>query len=220
MNPSKNKKKIVIINWKMFLREKEQLILLKEYEKIGVPSSWIIAPPISYLGSTGKIISNKFNLSSQDISEFDHGGAYTSQTSAHMLEDLCCKYVLIGHQEVRSLTGETISVSIKKSYNAIKHKITPVICISDVSDISGNIFPKDVVIAYEPKDFVSKSSKDVISHDRITNIKSKINSVVLYGGSVNIYTIDKLETYDLDGYLIGSASLDLKFMKYLVSLLK
>ena len=58
-------------------------------------------------------------------------GAYTGELSAAMLTDAGCSHVLIGHSERRQYfheSDEGVNAKIKK---ALKHGLTPVICIGE-----------------------------------------------------------------------------------------
>ena len=51
------------------------------------------------------MINISYDFGAQDVSSFNQG-SYTGQVSIDMLEDLKCKYVIIGHSERRDIFKE------------------------------------------------------------------------------------------------------------------
>lgn len=62
---------------------------------------------------------------------FEEKGAYTGETSANMLVDAGCKYVIMGHSERRGYFGETDEDINKKVKAAIAHGLTPIMCCGE-----------------------------------------------------------------------------------------
>jgi triosephosphate isomerase len=105
----------------------------------------------------------------QDISEQD-SGAFTGEISGAMLNDFNCKYAIVGHSERRSLYGEQDQDTANKYAAALKHGLTPILCVGElleereagvteevvarqldaVIENSGVESLADGVIAYEP----------------------------------------------------------------------
>jgi triosephosphate isomerase len=48
-----------------------------------------------------------------------------------MLTDFGCRYVIVGHSERRSVFGETDEIVALKFAAAIKHRLTPILCIGE-----------------------------------------------------------------------------------------
>jgi len=46
-----------------------------------------------------------------------------------MLQEIDCKYVIVGHSERRSLFGENNEMINKKIKSAIEHNLRPILCI-------------------------------------------------------------------------------------------
>jgi triosephosphate isomerase len=101
---------------------------------------------------------------------FAEEGAYTGETSALMLKAIGATHVLIGHSERRQYFNETDETVNKKLATALKHQLTPIVCIGEVlaereaghtdevlrKQISlalTGVSPEDaetIVVAYEP----------------------------------------------------------------------
>ncbi len=167
------KKEVLIIgNWKLNPNTQTDAVKLaadvaKKYKSIdGVTVA--VAPSYVHIGEVAKKIGRKpILLAAQDIST-EAMGPFTGEVSAIQLRDLKVSYVIIGHSE-RRVMGETDEIVQKKIQIAMKHNLTPVICIGEKErDAKGDFYSfiekqvkaiaavlpaaqvKKVVIAYEP----------------------------------------------------------------------
>lgn len=59
-------------------------------------------------------------------------GAFTGEISAGMLVAAGCSYVVLGHSERRQFFGETDETVNKKLHAALKHKLTPILCVGEL----------------------------------------------------------------------------------------
>ena len=66
----------------------------------------------------------------QDVSEYQQG-AYTGETSAAMLKEYGCRYVIVGHSERRALYGDTSSRVAKKLIAASAAGLCPILCVGE-----------------------------------------------------------------------------------------
>jgi triosephosphate isomerase (TIM) len=128
----------------------------------------VVAPSYTHITEVAKKIGRKtICLAAQDVSA-ELMGPFTGEVSAPQLRDLKVSYVIIGHSERRAI-GETDEIVQKKIQVALKHSLTPVICIGEKDrDSKGDFYSfvekqvkaiaavlpatqiKKVVIAYEP----------------------------------------------------------------------
>jgi triosephosphate isomerase len=162
---------LVIGNWKLNPNTlAEALALTQSVTKLVKASdtSVAIAPPFIYLTEISKKLArSNIKLAAQTVST-EPMGAFTGEISAIQLRDLKTEYVIIGHSERRAM-GETDTMVQKKIIEAIKHKVTPVICIGEkdrdsqgafysfvenqlrsIAQVLNSTQIKKVVIAYEP----------------------------------------------------------------------
>ncbi|MCX7521631.1 triose-phosphate isomerase [Microbacterium sp. STN6] len=129
-----------------------------------------VFPPYTDLRSVQTLVSaDKLPLAfgAQDLSAHD-SGAYTGEISGAFLAQLECRYVIIGHSERRNLHAETDEQVAQKVTAALKHSLTPVICVGETAEdlekhgqsavpvgqlraaLAGVTSAADIVVAYEP----------------------------------------------------------------------
>ena len=199
----------------------------------------VICPPFLSLGSIAEILSGtSVSLGAQNMHDEDKG-AFTGEISPTMLSPLC-KFVILGHSERRQLFGENDDLVSRKVSAAHKVGIKPIVCVGEqlidrevgkakevveeqVVRSLGNPAKEPILVAYEPVWAIGTGMaatteivEDMMSHLRgviRTNFGSREaeSSHLLYGGSVNPANIgDFMALPDVDGALVGGASLDPK----------
>ncbi len=126
-------KKIAAFNWKLKptnIKEAQATLRAhKKYAKAHPDVQVVSAPPMPFVH---KLISDvsPVGLCAQDVStKFD--GAHTGQSSAAMLREVGCSYVIVGHSERRAEFGETDTMVSKKAQIALEQGLTPIICFGE-----------------------------------------------------------------------------------------
>lgn len=205
----------------------------------------VIIPSFLYLGVFDGV---NYSIGSQNVSN-KNMGSLTGEVSAEQLKSMNVKYALVAHSERRNIMKEKNFDFTEKIKRLIENNITPIFCIGEslseknmnltnhilkdeIELVFNNFNSTDIskiIIAYEPiwaigsgltptnSEIYSsiKLIKEIIKVDYNTDIK------VLYGGSVNPNNIVNLETIsNIDGYLIGGASLDFEKMLKMIGELK
>lgn len=66
----------------------------------------------------------------QDLDTHE-SGAYTGQTSAFMLNDAGCQYVIVGHSERRQFYGDTSELVAQKTQVALDAGLIPIVCVGE-----------------------------------------------------------------------------------------
>lgn len=243
-----SRKPLMAGNWKMNVNHLEAVHLVQklafslnadDFEVVDVA----VLPPFTDIRSVQTTIQSdglKLQYGAQDISAFD-SGAYTGEISGAMLKKLDCTYAVMGHSERRQYHGESDAVVNAKAKAAIRHDLTPIVCVGEpleirkagthvaytleqtagsLADLSAEQIA-DLVIAYEPVWAIGtgevatpEDAQEVcgairawVADNHGDTAAEKVR--VLYGGSVKASNIASImEKADVDGALIGGASLD------------
>jgi len=175
-------------------------------------------------------------------------GAFTGETSIGMAIETGARAILIGHSERRHLFGETDEQVARKAAAALKAGLIPLICVGEtlaereggrteqvvlrqLRAVLDRVAPdgwEKIVLAYEPvwaigtgKNATPDDAAQV--HELIRFETSRggvgVRLPILYGGSVNqANVLALLERPELDGVLVGGASLDADTWAELVGL--
>lgn len=197
-----------------------------------------VAVPAVYLLQAVNLLQNTdIAVGAQDVSAQAQDGAYTGEVSAAMLRDVGARYVLIGHSERRQYFAEQNLLLSAKLFAALEAGLTPVLCIGETQQEQDAGCTEQVLatqldvlrnqpcgitgihVAYEPvwaigTGKVATTGQIAAIHAYIKNwvlqnIGSAVSIRVLYGGSVKADNAEAvLSTADVDGALVGGASLD------------
>jgi triosephosphate isomerase len=173
-------------------------------------------------------------------------GAFTGEVSAQMLLTMGCSYVIIGHSERRHIFGESDDFCAEKVEQALIAGLQPVLCVGETiqqreagtteSVVASQLAPAlkrlgdpgSLVIAYEPVWAIGtgmtatpEQAEDVhrfIRGELDKRWGEKSSTIrILYGGSVKPDNAGELLSKpNLDGALVGGASLDVDSFKLIV----
>jgi len=211
--------KYILGNWKAnknFIEVKQWIYTFQREYKTHENVTLGVFPPlpfISYVQGKLKDCKNVF-VGAQTLSSFEKG-SYTGDVTATSLEGVA-SYSIIGHSERRSTfpESETDALLAEKVKQALSHSIIPVYCVRNEQDS----IPHDVkFVAYEPVAAIGTGQNEPPS--QVVEMKKKMNlpenCVFLYGGSVDEKNAsDYFATGEIDGFLLGKASLDpVQFIK-------
>jgi triosephosphate isomerase len=130
------RKPLVAGNWKMnkTVAEARDLVnvlsaplsAIPDVEKVLCPPYIAIPPVASLLERTG------IGLGAQNL-HWEEKGAFTGEVAPNMIREYCA-YVIIGHSERRAYFGETDESVNKKVLAALKHNLTPIVCVGETLD--------------------------------------------------------------------------------------
>jgi len=175
-------------------------------------------------------------VGAQDCSHMQ-SGAYTGEVSAEMLQELGCRWVILGHSERRQYHAESDDLVAAKLATAIEAGLQPIVCVGETREqreagaaqavvaaqlqgaLNGQSGLTALVVAYEPVWAIGtgltatpEQAQDM--HAFIRGCLVDIDGVdaaatrVLYGGSVKAANAAQLFTQpDIDGALVGGAAL-------------
>jgi triosephosphate isomerase len=63
---------------------------------------------------------------------YENNGAFTGETSAAMLKDVGCRYVILGHSERRHIIGESDELINRKVVKALADGLLPIFCVGEL----------------------------------------------------------------------------------------
>lgn len=126
--------KLVAGNWKMNGTLASSRALLEAVVPALAPlkrANFAVCAPFPHLAQAQQALrGSNVALGAQDVCQLDNG-AYTGGVSAAMLADLGCRYVIVGHSERRAVFGESDELVALKYAAAIKHRLTPILCVGE-----------------------------------------------------------------------------------------
>lgn len=188
-----------------------------------ISSEAMIFPPATALDS----FEGDIRVGAQNAYAVENG-AFTGEIGLDQLDEFGIKTILIGHSERRHILGESQELIVQK-FNYFKEQgFTIVYCIGEPLEVREegsealmnylddqlegiDLDYKDLVIAYEPVWAIGTGLTPSADEVELihTALRQKIESPILYGGSVKTANAEELLALDnVDGALIGSGALN------------
>jgi len=128
-----HKSKLVAGNWKMNASLAANETLLKALlDGLGQPGCDVaVCVPAPYLAQVQQLVrGSAVALGAQDVSH-QASGAFTGEQSAAMLQEFGVRYAIVGHSERRQYHGERDETVSAKAAQALRHGITPIVCVGE-----------------------------------------------------------------------------------------
>jgi triosephosphate isomerase len=232
-------RQLIAGNWKMngLLRISAALANGIAEQAEGLPCDLLVCPPFTQIFPVvERLRGTKIAVGGQTCHEAP-SGAHTGDISAHMLADLGCTWVIVGHSERRQNHGETDAIVQAQARAAIRAGLIPIICVGETEaerdagqqmSIAASQIAHSLpdgftgVIAYEPiwaigTGRIPTEAEVVAMHahiraaliDRLGEPGAGLR--ILYGGSVKPENAAVLLALpEVGGALVGGASLDAK----------
>lgn len=177
-------------------------------------------------------------IGAQNVSVEVEPGAFTGEVSGAMLHDLGCRYAIVGHSERRHRYGESDEEVARRFAAVCEAGLAPILCIGETLDEREAGKTEDVVarqltavfaatepstetiLAYEPVWAIgtgraAEPGDAQAVHAYVREILARKDAKLadsvrlLYGGSVKAANAGTLFAQpDIDGFLVGGASLD------------
>jgi len=129
------RKPILIANWKMngSLHSNQALLvrMLAKLRPFRKTIDMAICPPFPYLFQVRDLLGyTGIALGAQNASRA-RSGAHTGEVSATMLQEMGCRYVLVGHSERRALYHESDDDVATRFRQVLSAGMTPVLCVGE-----------------------------------------------------------------------------------------
>jgi len=212
-------------NWKMY--DGPDPVALREalHDALG-EHEHVVAPPFTRLHECVRAGLTTF---AQNV-HWEPEGAYTGEVSARMLLERGVAGALVGHSERRQYFGETDTTVARRTHAALHAGLRVIACVGEtgeeresgdtetvlriqveaIRDACGE--HERLVLAYEPVWAIGtgKTATPELAGEAHAFVKSLLDVPVLYGGSVKPdNAAELLAQPDIDGALVGGASLDI-----------
>jgi len=180
---------------------------------------------------------------------FKGNGAFTGECSCDQIADIGCKWVVLGHSERRQYFKEDNEILKTKLEYALSKGLKVIYCIGESLDerqagktievcksqlepVKELLKADTVVIAYEPiwaigtgvtatPEQAQETHKQIRDYLATVNADMAAGMRIQYGGSANAANADALSACpDIDGFLVGGASLKPEFAEIVAAISK
>jgi triosephosphate isomerase (TIM) len=217
-------------NWKMYKGPAETAEFCVELKRHLADLEGVdvaVCPPFTSLAVAVQILAGTdIAVAAQNV-HWDGEGAYTGEVSGPMLRELGVYGAIVGHSERRQFFGETDEGVAKRAKGALEAGLSVIACVGETEAEREGGETEDVlrrqvgvleadenlVVAYEPVWAIGtgQTATPEQAQEAHAFIKGLLEVPVLYGGSVKPENAGELlELPDVDGALVGGASLDVE----------
>ena len=215
-------------NWKMYkgpAEAAEFCLGLREAELEGVDV--VVCPPYVSLAVAVQLLAGtEIAVAAQNV-HWEPEGAFTGEISVSMLRELGVYGTIVGHSERRQLFGETDDTTAERARAALAGGLFVIACVGETEEerergeteavlrrqVSAFEADENLVVAYEPVWAIGtgKTATPEMAQEAHAFVKTLLDVPVLYGGSVKPENAaELLAQLDVDGALVGGASLDVE----------
>jgi len=228
---------VIAGNWKMNMTCAQAKQYMSDFlpliQDIPKDRKTVLAPPFTAIATLSDLINgHDVNLSSQNV-HWEDSGAFTAEISPMMLIEHEVQYAIVGHSEPRKYFSESDEQINRRAISAQSHGLIPIVCVGESFEqrergeaervirrqveqgLEGTTL-EHLIVAYEPiwaigtgKTCEAKEANRICS--LIRKWAGSEGLIIQYGGSVKPTNIDEIMSMsDIDGVLVGGASLDAK----------
>jgi len=218
-------------NWKMHKGPAEAGAFCRALREadLGTVDVVVCPPDVSLGAAVQALAGTEIGVAAQNV-HWAAEGPFTGEVSAPMLRELGVYGTIVGHSERRQHFGETDETVALRLAAALEHGLQVIACVGEteaereagetqavlarqVGAIAAAIGDTDgLVLAYEPVWAIGtgRTATPAIAQEAHAFVKTILDVPVLYGGSVKPENAGELAAeQDVDGALVGGASLDL-----------
>jgi triosephosphate isomerase len=213
-------------NWKMFKGAAETADFCRELREADLGDvDVVVCPPYTALATAVQLLAGTdIGVFAQNV-HWDDEGAFTGEISPAMLRELGVYGAIVGHSERRQYFCESDETVARRVEGALEAGLHVIACVGETEaereageteavlrrQVSVLEADESLVLAYEPVWAIGtgKTATPELAQEAHAFVKSLLDLPVLYGGSVKPdNAADLLAQPDVDGALVGGASLD------------
>jgi triosephosphate isomerase len=215
-------------NWKMFKGPRETGAYCRALREapLGEVDVAVCPPYVSLAEAVQVLAGTEIGVFAQNC-HWQAEGPFTGEISAPMLRELGVYGTIVGHSERRQYFGDTDATVARRAEAALEYGLHVIACVGETErereageteavlrrQVAVLEEDDNLVIAYEPVWAIGtgKTATPETAQEAHALIKSLLAVPVLYGGSVTPGNAAELAAQpDVDGALVGGASLDLE----------
>ncbi|MGD9075214.1 MAG: triose-phosphate isomerase, partial [Desulfobacteraceae bacterium] len=135
MKNSSTRKAFALANWKMAMTISEALAFAREFRaavgSLAQSLDIVLCPPFTALHALSQALSDTpIDLGAQNVYAASDK-AHTGEISAMLLADVGCRWVMLGHWEIRRRTGESEVDFNKKMQAAFQAGLHPILLMGE-----------------------------------------------------------------------------------------
>ena len=133
----KERKRLVVGNWKMQLSHKAELetigAIKNLLKNVALDVEVVVCPSFPSLAGVAEVVkkSTKLAVGAQNI-HWEEKGAWTGSVSVLQIKPFA-QWCIVGHSEQRALTGESDEEVQVKVSTLLKYGLTPVVCVGETA---------------------------------------------------------------------------------------
>lgn len=129
------RKPLIAANWKMYKTPSQSSEFVTAFLPLvhhHTRDEIVLCPPfVDIAAVVAGTRGSNIHVGGQNMA-WQEEGAFTGEISAPMLVACGCTHVILGHSERRQFFGETDETVNKKLHAALKHKLTPIVCVGEL----------------------------------------------------------------------------------------
>ncbi|MDD3926490.1 MAG: triose-phosphate isomerase [bacterium] len=160
------RKPIIAGNWKLNKMVNGAMELVDELKPLIAGAEnveVVVCPTFTALYAVNmSIVDSSIMLGAQDC-YWKESGAYTGEVSVPMLQDIGCKYVIVGHSERRQFFGETDETVNNKVKAVLQNGLNPIMCVGESLEQRKSGTTDDVIVSQVEKGLDGLSTQDAVA---------------------------------------------------------
>src|SRR5260370_4148877 len=131
------RRRVIAGNWKMYKTLADTRAFFSSFLPLVAAAKHcdiVVAPPFTAIPAAVEAVKGSaIAIPGQNVS-WNRQGAFTGEVSAPMLAEAGCRYVSIGHTDLRQLFRETDDNVAKKTLMALETDLTAIVCLRETQE--------------------------------------------------------------------------------------